>query len=209
MSRAATLPGHPGVAAEARIGPNCLIQTVAALREQLGTAAADRWLAASGHADLVAAAPEAMVPETEFIRLTHDLYASHGAAVAAAVLERSGTRTGDYLLANRIPALARWLLPRLPARVALRVLTRAIGAHAWTFAGSGQFRVEWGATPVFSIAGCPGCRGRQSAFPDCAYYRGTFERLLRALIDPGLTIVEESCEAVGATACRFRIDFPS
>ncbi len=209
MSRAATLPGHPGVAAPARIGPNCLIQTVAALREALGAAAADQWLTSSGHADLVAAAPEAMVPESEFIRLTHDLYAGHGPALAATILARSGTRTGDYLLAHRIPAAARWLLPHLPARLALRILTRAIGAHAWTFAGSGEFRVEWGAAPVFAIAGCPGCRGRRSDFPDCTYYRATFERLLRALIAPGLTVHEESCEATGAPACRFRIDFPS
>ncbi|MBP6670037.1 MAG: bacteriochlorophyll 4-vinyl reductase [Gemmatimonadales bacterium] len=182
---------------------------MAALREQLGTATADRWLQETGHADLVAAPPEVMVPESEFIRLTHDLYAGHGAALAGLVLARSGTRTGEYLLAHRIPAAARWLLPRLPARLALRVLTRAIGAHAWTFAGSGAFRVEWGSAPVFSIAGCPGCRGRRSPFPDCAYYRATFERLLRALIDPGVTVTEESCEAAGAAACRFRIDFPS
>ena len=47
-----------------------------------------------------------------------------------------------YVLHNRIPRLVRRLLPKVPRRLALRLLLRAVRAHAWTFAGSADFRVR-------------------------------------------------------------------
>ena len=84
----------------------------------------------------------------------------------------------------------------------------SIGAHAWTFAGSGQFSVRLTGDPVFAIAGCPMCRGRHASRPTCSYYRATFEHLLRRLIHSRLTVAEVACEAVGGASCEFRITIP-
>ncbi len=191
-----------------RIGPNCLIRTVQALEERLGTDAARAWLVAHGHQDLTERLPESMVPEADFHALAGHVLDGLGAETGLAVLDRSGVLTAEYLLAHRIPAPARLLLPHLPSRLGLRILARAIGAHAWTFAGSGRFSVRLTGDPVFAIAGCPMCRGRHASRPTCSYYRATFEHLLRRLIHPRLTVAEVACEAVGSTACEFRITLP-
>ena len=191
-----------------RIGPNCLIRTVQALGERLGESEARAWLVAQGHRNLTERLPESMVPEADFHALAGHVLDGLGEEAGLAVLDRSGVLTAEYLLAHRIPAPARLLLPHLPARLGLRILSRAIGAHAWTFAGSGRFSVRLAGDPVFAIAGCPMCRGRHAARPTCSYYRATFEHLLRRLLHPRLTVTESACEAVGGAACEFRISLP-
>ncbi len=185
------------------IGPNAIIQSVAALRARLGAAAADRALAEWGHSSLVDTLPTGMIPEADFNRLVRSIHAGLGPVVGAEILDQAGQLTGDYLLANRIPRLARRLLPLLPPALSLRLLGRAIGAHAWTFAGSGSFLIESGGQPAFSITGCPMCRDRRSGFPSCSFYRGTFERLLQVLVRPATQVTEVECEAAGGRRCRF------
>ena len=48
-----------------------------------------------------------------------------GVGPARALGRAAGLATGDYLLAHRIPAVARALLPRLPAGLAARLLLAA------------------------------------------------------------------------------------
>jgi divinyl protochlorophyllide a 8-vinyl-reductase len=127
---------------------------------------------------------------------------------ARALSRTAGRTTGDYLLANRIPGPARWLLPKLPAALAARLLLKAIAGHAWTFCGSGAFSYVLGAgqTPLrVSIADCATCRGEQASQPLCDYYAATFERLFGALVHPRSQVSEVACSAMGAPACVFEI----
>lgn len=190
-----------------RIGPNSIIQTVAALRERLGPVGGDSALRSWGHADLTRALPQAMVPESDFNRLAHSVLEGLGPLAGQEVLDRAGVLTAEYLLAHRIPRAAQFLLPWLPARLSFRILSQAIRAHAWTFAGSGVFGVEYAPSAAYSITGCPMCRGLTVRSATCTFYRATFERLLRQLIHPETTVEEVECEAAGGRCCRFSVRF--
>ena len=117
----------------------------------------------------------------------------------------AGQRTGDYLLAHRIPRPVQWLLKCLPPTLAARVLLAAIARHAWTFAGSGRFEVLGYAPVRVSISGNPLARAVHADEPQCFYYAATFERLFRALVSRKSTVVETRCEAAGAAACIFEV----
>lgn len=189
----------------ARIGPNALIQTVAALRESHG-AAAEAFLKGIGRGDLATAPPTHMVDEGEFIALINALRAAYGVEEAGAILARSGELTAAYLLANRIPAIARRLLPLLPRAIALRLLLRAVGSHAWTFAGSGRFSFSVGpGRTLLHLSDCAECRGMSAREPLCRYYERCFQTLLRPLIDRRLVVCEVECAASGAGACVFEV----
>lgn len=193
----------------ARIGPNALIQTVAALREALGAAAADAFLKGIGRGDLAAAPPTTMVDEAEFIALIGALRAAYGVEETGAILARSGELTAAYLLAHRIPAPARALLPALPRRAAMGLLLRAVGAHAWTFAGGGRFSFSVGRERTqLRLADCAECRGMVVREPLCRYYERCFQALLRPLIDRRLAVREAACAAAGADACVFEVTWP-
>ncbi len=126
----------------ARIGPNALTQTAAALTALKGAAAAETIFARAGLLHRWREPPGEMVPEAEPARLFAAVAEALGEAEARAVLAESGRLTGDYILANRIPGPARGLLRLLPARIAAWMLLSAILRHAWTFAGSGRCRAE-------------------------------------------------------------------
>lgn len=188
-----------------RIGPNAIIQTVTALRERKGVAEADRLLAEWGLGQLVSALPTDMVEEGEVTTLVARVIGGLGREEGLAVMERSGELTAQYLLANRIPGIARLLLPWLPDRLALKALFRAIEGHSWTFAGTGTFSTDL-TVPSFSIRHCPVCRELQGGgHPMCGYYRATFERLIRRLVHPRAVVEEEKCEANGGDCCLFRV----
>lgn len=188
-----------------RIGPNAIIQTVTALREHKGVAEADRLLGEWGLGQLVTALPSDMVEEGEVTTLCARVIGGLGQQAGLAVMERSGELTAQYLLAHRIPPIARLLLPWLPDRLALKTLFRAIEGHSWTFAGTGRFSTDL-STPAFSIQHCPVCRdlvGAGGAM--CGYYRATFERLIRRLVHPRAFVEEVKCEASGGDSCLFRV----
>ena len=193
----------------ARIGPNALIQTVEALVEVAGIDATRRVLTAGGRGELLTQRPVAMVDENEFVALIATLRRELSPDVAESILGRGGERTGDYLLAHRIPRPARAFLPHLPRRLALRVLLKAIGAHAWTFAGSGRFSWEMTETgALIRLADGPEARGHAAQAPCCAYYRNCFQTLLRSLVDRGIVVRETSCAAVGSETCEFAVAWP-
>ncbi|WP_119354724.1 bacteriochlorophyll 4-vinyl reductase [Azohydromonas sediminis] len=192
-------------AAGARIGPNAITRVAEVLRERLGADGTARLFGLAGLAAYVERPPQVMVDEAEVTRLHAVLRATLGADVAAGVAREAGTRTGDYLLAHRIPKPAQVLLERLPAPLAAQVLLGAIRRHAWTFAGSGEFMAQPGRPVRLTIRDNPMCRGITSDVPVCDFYAATFERLFRALVHRRAEVVEVGCEACGDGACRFEV----
>jgi len=185
-----------------RIGPNILIQTAHALSDRLGRDVAARLVSRSTAHDLERL-PQEMVEETQANALVRAVHEAYGLHFARSVMHESGRRTGDYLLAHRIPKPAQWLLPLLPNDMALRVLLTAIGKHTWTFAGSAHVHITPGDPAVITLQHCPLCAGLRTTEPMCDFYAGTFGRLAQALLGPKGWAEEVSCEARGDSACRF------
>lgn len=197
------LDRSPSPVESARIGPNAIIQVTHVLEERFGRETADRLLSeATGyHLDTL---PGAMIPEREALALTHHVMGYCGEAQATLVLREAGLRTGDYLLANRIPRAAQWIMRLLPKRAGLGLLLKTMSAHAWTFAGSGTFTVQrTGAAVELCFHQCAMCRELHSDGPVCDFYAGTFERLIRTIVSPAARVHEVECQAQGGRHCRF------
>ena len=187
-----------------KIGPNSVIQTLAALKEIYDPSQSYAILACAGAADLADRLPAEMIDEQEFHTLALALVAQLGPAEASQILRRAGQLTAVYLLRNRIPRPAQWLLRVLPARQSLGFLLRAVARHAWTFAGSAEFSFSADGPPWVQIAS-PALRARpELAGAVCSFYKGTFEHLIRALIDRRMTVWESECQAHGGGACTYR-----
>jgi divinyl protochlorophyllide a 8-vinyl-reductase len=164
----------------ARIGPNAILQLLPVLDRALGRAARNRLL----HGIDLPPPDAGMWPETA-CRAAHLAVWQGCGDRAAAILTAAGQGTADYILAHRIPAPARALIRTLPAPLGARLLTAAISRHAWTFAGSGRFRVV-GRTPLtFEIADNPLSFGGH-------WHAAVFRQLFRALVWP-----KAECEAIG------------
>jgi len=176
------------------IGPNALIQTVTALREQMGHAAADALLRRGGQGDLIHSPPSQMVDEQRFADLVRMLAEQTDLPFAHDILERAGQLTAAYLLRHRIPKPFQRLLYLLPRRLALRLLLLTIRRHAWTFVGSGAFTYRLGRTPQLTVAS-----RIEPVSAACGFYGGTFTHLLRSLIDPRVQ-VRSSIVAVDSSA---------
>lgn len=192
-------------ASPARIGPNAITRVAEALNARFGSAV--DVFADAGLAHYLAAPPEQMVDEREVIALQRALRLRLGLTEARAVSFDAGLRTGDYLLAHRIPGPAQRVLRLLPAAPASRMLLKAVARHAWTFSGSGEFAFSKpaGRSVQVSIAGCPICRGSQAQEPVCDFYTGAFERLFRTLVHRRTEVREVACQAQGAPACLFEM----
>jgi divinyl protochlorophyllide a 8-vinyl-reductase len=188
-----------------RIGPNAIIRVAEALQAFEGAPAAARVFRASGIEHYLTTQPERMVAESDVIALHRQLQDDLGEVRAASVAWIAGQRTADYLLANRIPNAAQRLLRTLPPRIASRLLLKAIASNAWTFAGTGSFAARHGNPAVITISNCPICRGADADRPICTYYAATFERLYAKLVHPDTRVVEITCTAQGADACRFEV----
>ncbi len=191
--------------ADARIGPNAILQLVPVLDRACGRATRDRLLAAGGFTSVPDAS--AMVDECA-VADVHQALRAALPGQAAALGWAAGTRTGDYIRINRIPRPAQAVLRALPRTLATRLLARAIAKHAWTFAGSGRFAIVGHRPLTVEIADNPVVRGERAAAPVCHWHAAVFERLFRTLVDPDLRCREVACCAAGAPACRFVIDRP-
>lgn len=194
--------------AAGRIGPNAILQAMAALTTELGRAASEALMRRAGLGQHVERPPTQMIDERDVQALHRTLRAELGIPRARALGRDAGHRTGDYLLAHRIPPLARAVLPWLPARWASRILLAAIERHAWTFCGSGAFRIypPTGTTPLrVSLTGCATCVDTTVDEPLCDYFAATFERLFQVLVHPHTQVRELTCQAMGAVACVFEI----
>ncbi len=199
--------GHSGAAAHAcgRVGPNAIIRVAEALREIGGVALEETLLDKAGLHDYLAGMPAEMVDEREVTRLQRAVQQELEPQQARLVMLDAGRRTGDYLLANRIPRPVQHVLRVLPAPLASRILLKAIGRNAWTFAGSGHLGIKPGQPVRLTLTGCPLCHGAESDIPICEYYAATFERLFRELVSSRAQATETSCHAVGAPACVFEV----
>lgn len=199
-----------GMAGAARIGPNAIIQVADAVQAAAGGGVTAELFAAAGLTPYLRSPPAGMVDEREVIRLHAALRARLPADDVRRIVRHAGAATGDYLLANRIPAIAQWVLRALPAGLASRALLAAIAKHSWTFAGSGTFTARpadrrTGRPVTVAIGDCPLCRGAHADAPICDYYAATFERLFRRLVAPAAVATETGCSARGDAACTFAI----
>jgi divinyl protochlorophyllide a 8-vinyl-reductase len=185
----------------ARIGPNAVLQHLPVLDEAIGTDYRTALLYCAGIDEPPADA--GMLPEEGVGRLHHAvrLYLP---VQAPAIQRAAGLGTGDYILANRIPALAQRLIRALPAPLGARLLSAAIAKHAWTFAGSGAFTIVAHRPLTFEIAANPLAPGA-AASPCCHWHAAVFERLFSTLVWPGVKVTETACCACGAPACRFEL----
>lgn len=189
-------------AAVPRIGPNAVLQTLAALEQLEG---ADRRDTAVRRARIEPDRLTGMVPEAWFLALIRAVRDLLPPARADAVLRLAGALTADYVAENRIPRFFRRLLAALPARVGIPLLLTAFRRHAWTFAGSGRFSVEDGYPGTLILAHCPTCRLTTSDAPAGAYYEAAFEGLLH-IVDSRVRVREFRCRSVGDPSCQFAVE---
>ncbi|MEL6977146.1 MAG: bacteriochlorophyll 4-vinyl reductase [Pseudomonadota bacterium] len=201
LDHAAPSAPSAGPAVAGTVGPNAIIQLARALRDAAGEAAAARILAAAGEAEALERPPEAMVDQARAARLFTATLDDLGPQRGERILAEAGRRTADYILANRIPPLARRCLPLAPVPLARRVLLSAIRASAWTFAGSGAVRVGMRPAPWIEIEANP------LATPGCPWHGAVFQRLFEVLA-PGRGGVwrYRRGRAARAPVCRFAFE---
>ena len=186
------------------IGPNAILQLVPVIELAGGRELRDQIFAAAGVFDMPSG--DHMISEAPAARV-HQALRAQVPDLAAALSWEAGKRTADYVLANRIPPFAQRLLKVLPWRMSAPLLARAIAKNAWTFAGSGTFRVV---TPYrFELADNPIVAGEHSDTPLCYWHAAEFERLFQALVHPHMICRETHCTAQGADACVFELHLSS
>lgn len=183
----------------ARVGPNAVIQLSSALADLEGESEQWQVFASAGYARLLSDLPHDMIDETIPARLFDTVRRCLPADRADTVLREAGTRTGAYILANRIPGPAKTLLRLLPSPIAARLLLKAISQHAWTFAGSGVVTCSYGRPLAMTIARNP------LATPGCPWHTAVLEHLFQELAGNHLRVRHDGCCCRGAAACTFRI----
>jgi divinyl protochlorophyllide a 8-vinyl-reductase len=181
------------------VGPNAVIQLAETLRAEPG--AAEQVFGRAGFSRLLRSPPDAMIDETIPARLFEALWREFTPGSATRFAREAGRRTGAYVLANRIPDVARLILRSLPPRLAAPLLLRAIRRNAWTFAGSGDCRVVPGQPALVSITDNP------LAMPGGAWHVGVFEQLFDALVCPGPRVTYSACRIDSRPTCRFTIEW--
>jgi divinyl protochlorophyllide a 8-vinyl-reductase len=186
----------------ARIGPNSVLQLVPLLDEALGNDERDRLLRLSGIKELPSG--EGLMDETPAAMLHQALRAQHP-GLAPQLTRGAGERTADYIIRHRIPVAALRVLRVLPPWLAAPLLANVIEKHAWTFAGSGTFKLRSRHPLVFELIDNPVVRGEQASGPICHWHAAVFQRLFNDIVDDSLRCVETRCCAAGAEACRFEI----
>ncbi len=193
--------GHP----RGRIGPNAILRIMEALESTASSRAVEYIFERAGLSAYLGCPPTAMVEEAEVRALHRALRETLGPEQARAIGREAGRLTGDYLLANRIPAFAQTLLKVLPAPLAGWLLLRAVARNAWTFTGNGLFTYQLGRPHRLRIAGCAICHGARSDEPLCDYYGATFGRLFQVLVSARTRVTEVQCQAQGHAACTFEV----
>jgi divinyl protochlorophyllide a 8-vinyl-reductase len=185
----------------ARIGPNSIIQTVAALEATYGKSQAEKMLSKIGQGYLVGNLPKEMVEEAKFHTLVGALQKEIGETATSRILQESGERTARYLLKVRIPGIFQKFVKLLPPRPAFQLFLFAISKNAWTFAGSGEFAYTMTRPPEISV---------KVTFPTQPvvgnFYLGTFTALLQELINPKTKIKADIRKENGDIRCNYRCE---
>ncbi len=198
MNAPVAIPPQDGISA--RIGPNSVLQLVPLLDDALGAGERQRLLGLSGLKELPR--NHGLMDETP-AALLHQAVRAHHPAIAASLTRRAGEHTGDYLIRHRIPVAALRVMRRLPPWLSGPLLAGVIERHAWTFAGSGTFRVRSRRPLVFELVDNPVVRGESANEPICHWHAAVFERLFSHIVDADLACRETRCCATGASSCRF------
>ncbi|MHA7872627.1 MAG: bacteriochlorophyll 4-vinyl reductase [Hyphococcus sp.] len=188
----------------ARVGPNAVTQLAAALSGPSVRPLLVPIFEQAGCAHYLRTPPEEMIPQSHAAALHAALFDIAGKDRACAVSTDAGRRTADYVMANRIPGVAKIILRALPPTVSGPMLARAIQKHAWTFCGSGRFSVEIGETPrslTFAIADNP------LATPGCPWHCAVFERMFQALVSKETIVRYDPCRMHDGKDCRFVITY--
>ncbi|MEM6774837.1 MAG: bacteriochlorophyll 4-vinyl reductase [Pseudomonadota bacterium] len=188
--------------AQARIGPNSVLQLVPLLDDALGSDERERLMRLSGLERLPS--DDGLMAEGPAAALHQILRAEHP-RVAPIMTRQAGERTGDYIIQHRIPVAALRVLRRLPPWLAGHLLARIIERHSWTFAGSGEFRIANRDPLVFELRDNPVVRGERATKPICHWHAAVFERLFTQIVDENLRCIEHQCCAMGADSCIFEI----
>lgn len=204
MTRAtAKAPGQRSSAAppevQGRIGPNAITQMIGPLTTLYGHQRCLKVFTEAGLQDELKAPPTTMVPEVSVQSLFRAIRAEFSIEQADELLSQGGQGTAHYVMQNRIPAPVRKVLKFLPGPLSARLLLKAIGKHAWTFAGTGQFACQAGRKLQVSITNNP------IATPSCPWHLAVFSALFRELADPGSSVTHTQCAERGDTMCVFDI----
>lgn len=194
------MDGGQGLAGQARVGPNAVIQLANALRDRQGSAEARRFFDRHGLADLFDDPPGDMIDQSIPATLMRSLWNDYDHRTAAATAADAGRRTADYIIAHRIPRIARTVFHATPRGIGARLLLAAIERHAWTFAGSGV--CETSRTVPFLIS----IRDNPLALPQCCWHVAVFERLFRRLISGNAVVRHVGCHLDRGGACTFEIE---
>ena len=186
---------------QSKIGPNSIIQTVAALEAAYGKTKAETMLSKIGQGYLVGNLPKEMVEEAKFHTLVGALQKEIGETATSRILQESGERTARYLLKVRIPGIFQKFVKLLPPRPAFKLLLFAISKNAWTFAGSGEFAYNMTRPPEISV---------KVTFPTQPvvgnFYLGTFTALLQELVNPTTKIMADIRKDNSNIQCNYRCD---
>lgn len=187
------------------IGPNSIIQTVAALEEIYGPLRGRAIRRSGKPLGWLDRLPDSMVNERQFHALVETIVGQVGAEEAGRVLHRSGQLTAGYLLSHRIPRPMQALLRVLPRRLGLKILLSAIRRHAWTFAGSGSFDYALGDRSLITLSSPVLGSDPAVAGAVCHYYRSCIAELLKTLVDLRIVLVDLACQARRDQHCRYQI----
>lgn len=184
--------------APALIGPNAVIQLGEAMRELCGEEAARQLFDLAGWPTLLDQPPREMINERVPVHLFSTLWSHWPPDTAAQVSRAAGRLTADYIMANRIPGPIRFLLRMVPARLGARMLFSAIQKHAWTFAGSGACKVDFGASLIW-------IKSNPLPVPEGAWHAAVFERMFQQLIAQGVRVKHATWDV---SRDRFAIELP-
>jgi divinyl protochlorophyllide a 8-vinyl-reductase len=181
-----------------RIGPNSIIQTVGVLESRYEKPATENLLKKIGQGYLINNLPSEMVEESKFHSLVTALQKELGDQATAGILKESGERTAKYLLKVRIPGPFQTIVKLLPAGIAFKLFLFAISKNAWTFAGSGEFSYGSKPSPFIKV---------KVTYPSLPvvgnFYLGTFDALLKELVNPRTTIKADIRKDKGAILCSY------
>lgn len=183
------------------VGPNAILQSIEALRALCGQDAAEHVFEAAGLRGLLEHPPQDMVPASEAARLHAAIAREFPPGLGLEIARESGRRTGEYILAHRIPRLSQWVLRALPVRLSGPMLLRAICHHSWTFAGNAVVSCQPSDPMELAIHNNP------LAVTGCPWHCAVFETLFRRLVSPGTVVEHPACCAQGGHMCRFLFDY--
>ncbi|TLU52656.1 MAG: bacteriochlorophyll 4-vinyl reductase [Chlorobium sp.] len=184
-----------------KIGPNSIIQTVAALESAYGTAKAEAVLNKIGQGHFFGNLPTEMIEESKFHAMVTALQKEIGDTATAGILKESGERTARYLLKVRIPGIFQKLVTLLPHRLGFKLFLFAISKNAWTFAGSGKFSYSMSRPPEITVI---------VTYPTHPvvgnFYLGTFTALLQELVNPNTKIKADIRQDNNTIHCNYRCE---